>query len=368
MRYVGGVLVGAALLLSLSTGRGEPGPQPRAIRVMTSAVSPDGKYLALGYEDSGAKSAAGTAPLVAVYQLKDGKKAYDLTGHKRAVDYVAFTPDSKYLLSGGYDRTFRLWDVESGKVVRRFKASPGGNSCGCLSPNGKRLLVYVYDNGSKLANKFKLYSTKTGKLIKAFQCGKPQVRSMKWSRDGAFVLLRCQPLVDDPSMLKVLDIAKEKLLVSINGWKAHCTDEGCLSADGKFLIISREKPHPKDKRNVRACPALWNIAEDELERTFTPRKKAARPHSVSLTPNGKHLLTVDSDETVRLWSIAKGKELWAVKGKGSAPSFQANGKQFALAYAEVTARYKEVWHVVTYSLATGKVARTAKLGIPVVNP
>jgi hypothetical protein len=66
-----------------------------------SAVSPCGRFLALGY-DSG---------LVALYELDTGKLLRRLEGHRGAVTGLAFTPDGKALVSGSGDSTALVWDV-----------------------------------------------------------------------------------------------------------------------------------------------------------------------------------------------------------------------------------------------------------------
>jgi WD40 repeat protein len=41
-------------------------------------------------------------------------------GHTNLVTGLAFSPDGKRALSASYDQSIRLWDVATGKEIRRF--------------------------------------------------------------------------------------------------------------------------------------------------------------------------------------------------------------------------------------------------------
>ncbi|OYT15193.1 MAG: hypothetical protein B7C24_14340 [Bacteroidetes bacterium 4572_77] len=45
-------------------------------------------------------------------------------GHSSVISSVAFSPDGKFVLSGSWDKTMKLWEVSSGKEVRVFKGFP----------------------------------------------------------------------------------------------------------------------------------------------------------------------------------------------------------------------------------------------------
>ena len=62
-----------------------------------------------------------------------------LEGHTNHIGALAFSPDGKTLASGGWDRTIRLWDVETGDSVFTITGHRDAVRTLAFSPNGKRL-------------------------------------------------------------------------------------------------------------------------------------------------------------------------------------------------------------------------------------
>ena len=101
------------------------------------AFSPDGRYLVTG-------GANGT---VDVWDADDGRRIGPLGTHDRPVRGLVFSPDGRRLASAGADGEVKLWDAtrlgekqEPQEPLRTFpRASPGAGLNVAFSPDGRRL-------------------------------------------------------------------------------------------------------------------------------------------------------------------------------------------------------------------------------------
>jgi WD40 repeat protein len=55
--------------------------------------------------------------ILRLWDTQSGKLLRTLEGHKGWVRCCVFSPDGKMILSGSYDGTLRLWDAQSGKLL-----------------------------------------------------------------------------------------------------------------------------------------------------------------------------------------------------------------------------------------------------------
>jgi WD40 repeat protein len=79
------------------------------------AFSSDGRRLASGgggSDDDWMGHNNGADNSVRIWDLRSGDELQRLSGHTAAVRAVDFTPDGKFLISGGADSTVRVWGIE----------------------------------------------------------------------------------------------------------------------------------------------------------------------------------------------------------------------------------------------------------------
>lgn len=134
--------------------------------VYAAAFAPDGRHIASGSTDR----------TVRVYDMTTGNtlKSFECINN---VTYVAFTPDSKYVLSSG-DNVIHMWDIATGKEHRRFEGHNGPVPGMALSPDGRRLLTGGDDKT------IRLWDVASGKELQKFSGHGDTVNCVAFSSDG----------------------------------------------------------------------------------------------------------------------------------------------------------------------------------------
>ncbi|KAJ3075256.1 hypothetical protein HDU99_001557, partial [Rhizoclosmatium hyalinum] len=115
------------------------------------AYSPDSKYVVSGSVDNTVK----------LWSVETGECVKTLKGHSSAVNSVAFLPDSKTVVSGSHDKTIKLWSAESGDCVKTFRGHSDYVHSVAISPDGKTVVSGSGDNTVKL------WSVETGECLES---------------------------------------------------------------------------------------------------------------------------------------------------------------------------------------------------------
>jgi WD40 repeat protein len=83
-----------------------------------------GRIFALDFNADGSKfvagSSTGSSGMVRIYGTEDAKLLQELKGHARGVFAVAFSPDGKHVVTGGFEGKIRIFDAETGNLEKEF--------------------------------------------------------------------------------------------------------------------------------------------------------------------------------------------------------------------------------------------------------
>lgn len=164
--------------------------------VAALAYSQDGKLLAAG--DGASISHGGkktdNASTVRLWDPSDGRLLRELKGHTSGVTAVVFAPAGSVLASASHDATIRLWDTANGRLIRKIGVpdeSPpppvpelfddgqrGGVVAIAFSPDGRWLASGGFDGSVRL------WDVESGKAIRSMRGHGREVTSLLFSRDG----------------------------------------------------------------------------------------------------------------------------------------------------------------------------------------
>lgn len=135
-------------------------------------VSADNRYAA----------GAGFMGIVKIWDLESGKLIKKLSGHVGGVYSTAFSPDGKFLASTGMDNTIIIWDLQSGNEVKRITEQHTIITHDLeFSPDGSKLAVCSWDKT------ITLWDTKTWNLLRRLEGHVNMITTLNFSPDGKFL-------------------------------------------------------------------------------------------------------------------------------------------------------------------------------------
>ena len=281
--------------------------------VWTVAISPDGKTLVSGGSDKTIK----------IWNLQTGNLRRTLTGHTDAVRAIAMSQDGALLASASGDKTIKIWDLQSGTLLRTLTGHLGPVWSVAIGSDGQTLASGSYDSTVKI------WSLQTGTLRHTFPEHYESIWSVAISPDGQTLVSAAYD-----GTIKIWDLQTGDLRRTLASGNSEAIRSVAISPDGQTLVSGSWDKTVK----------IWNLQTGELLHTLVGHSD--RVLSVAISPTGETIASGSLDRTIKLWDLKTGLLLRTLAGHSDwvvSVAFSPDAKTLASASKDKTIK---IWDVV----------------------
>lgn len=198
----------------MDTIRGQSSSDQGSIEAM--ALSPDNRFLAVGVRMPDSP--------IRLYDFPRRKLIGVLRGHGHTVFSLAFSDDSRFLVSGSADKTIKLWSVAERRLVRTFTGHT--DAVYGVALHGRRMVSGSWDGTVRLWDIEQRAALKTSREVG------DRVFDVAFAPDGSHIAA----IGKDNEKLLLFDGDLNPQQTIANGTGARHL---CFSPDGRKLLLGR---------------------------------------------------------------------------------------------------------------------------------
>lgn len=230
----------------------------------------DGEVHAVAFSKDGKLVASNSGSNITITETATGREISHMA-HNDLVYAIVFSPDGKFVISGGRDRTVRIWDTLTGEEIHQF-ALDGTVSSLDISHDGQ----YIVAGGFTTIS---VWKTDTGTEISRMKINAGPVYYVFFSKSGNFI-----GSVDEKTVrVWETKTSKEVFRKKYSG-EFHSID---LSSDEKYVVSVCD--------DFDAC--VWDVETKAEVARMTHNGSVT---SVDFSPNGEFVVSGSRDNTARV--------------------------------------------------------------------
>jgi WD40 repeat protein len=291
----------------------------------TAVLLPDGRRVVYvtGVVFEGGQRTRGTDPALWIGDLSDPKHPRKLTGHGPGLIHLAVGRDGRRALTASVDRTLRLWDLSTG-TSRRLRQEEAALGPVAWAPDERRV-AYVFGPTA-----IRLYDLETGRVLRALPGHQDRITEMAFCPDGRR-LVSC----GHDGAIRIWDVEAGKEIGRMHHWDTVA--DLAFFPDGRRVLtgswdttfgvwdletqrqlrrivgIVRERRcrvavAPDGRRALFGSglvAQLWDLETGEAVARLSGHGGAIV--SLGFSADGRQAVTSAVDKTVRVWRLPPGR-------------------------------------------------------------
>jgi serine/threonine protein kinase/WD40 repeat protein len=283
-------------VLSVASLRGD-GPAQAELRPLPGACrmiccSPDGRVVAASVRNGIVLYSDAEGRLVPLRRLDD---PLINSAHSEEIHHIEFSPDGALLVSGAADRTVKVWEVATGRLVATIPVPGDGSVYPAFAPDGRMLAIT--EDGRALLHRIEGFSVRRDLALDALPL---RAVSFGGAPDPARTGGRLVGIADAPP-----EAAEGAIPVELVAWEVDAGPDGLATRRSLSfslgVIRGREGPTSIAHHPLRALVAygrldglfLQGLDESPVERIST------HPFGpVAFSPDGSILWGIDNEDDV----------------------------------------------------------------------
>jgi WD40 repeat protein/serine/threonine protein kinase len=225
-----------------------------------------------------------------------------LKGHTRGVLTASFNADASRIVTGGIDKTARVWDAKSGAEVLTLSGHTGQVQSASFSTDGTRIVTGSLDRTAKV------WDAKSGVEVFTLRGHTGQVQSASFSADGERIVTG-----SFDRTAKVWDAKSQAEVLTLKG-HTNSVSSVSFSADGSRIVTASRDGTAK----------VWYAKSGAEGLTFKGHKGPVT--SASFSADGSSIVTASRDGTARVWDVNSGTEFLTLSGHTDGVRFASFSK------------------------------------------
>jgi WD40 repeat protein len=219
--------------------------------------------------------------------------------HSSIISSIAKDAQNQFIVTGSQDKTVRLWETSTGRLLKIFRPSIGEGPIGMIfavavSPDGKTIACGGRtERRERTSRSIYLFDRESGKIVRRIGGLSRNISSLAYSKDGLFLLAGMQ----SNGGIRIYRTSDYSIAAEDRdyGDDSHAGD---FDGNGRLVTTSRD--------------GFIRLYGNDFK--LIMKKKAPdgfRPGGVSFSPGGSNIAVTFSDDTLLIgkFDVLSGKDL-----------------------------------------------------------